>query len=92
MLLTVSLVSGPLASGVLAQGMLDRDDERTADSMLVDTVFSRPLGFISMALGSVLFLVSAPLSVAGGNDKEAFEKLVTDPARYTFRRPLGELP
>jgi hypothetical protein len=32
-----------------------------------------------------------PFSLLGGNVGESAEKLVAEPARYTFTRPLGEL-
>jgi hypothetical protein len=33
----------------------------------------------------------SPFSAMGGNFGESFDKLVKEPAAYTFTRPLGEL-
>jgi hypothetical protein len=35
--------------------------------------------------------VSLPFSAMGGNTKTAFNKMVADPAAFTFKRPLGDL-
>jgi hypothetical protein len=58
-------------------------------AMAADLVLARPLGFVATVLGTALFIVSLPFSAAGGNSKEAFERLVEDPAKFTFTRPLG---
>jgi hypothetical protein len=58
--------------------------------MIADMVLLRPAGFAGTLLGSAVFIISLPLSAIGGNSKEALEKLVKEPARYTFTRPLGE--
>ena len=57
--------------------------------MVADTLAARPVGFAALLTGTVIFTVSLPFSILGGNTGEAFEKLVKDPARYTFVRPLG---
>jgi len=41
-------------------------------------------------LGCAVFIVSLPFSLLGGNTKQASQKLVKDPASFTFVRPLGE--
>ena len=64
--------------------------ERTGEKMIADLVLLRPAGFIGTVLGSAVFVVSLPFSAIGGNSKEALEKLVKEPARYTFSRPLGD--
>jgi len=60
------------------------------ERMGVDLVLVRPLSFIATVLGTAVFIVSLPLSAAGGNAQQAFEKLVKEPAKHTFVRPLGE--
>ena len=59
--------------------------------MAADLVVLRPLGILATAAGSIVYVLSLPFSLAGGNEDEALEKLVIEPARYTFTRPLGEL-
>jgi len=37
-----------------------------------------------------VFIASVPFSALGGNTKEAYEEMVKKPARYTFKRQLGD--
>ena len=64
--------------------------DRDPGAMTADLVFSRPLGLAAIVAGVCVFVVSIPFSALGGNTEQAYQKLVADPAAYTFRRPLGE--
>ena len=77
---------GPAA---LAQDRYGKS-ERTGEKMIADMVLLRPAGFLGTLLGAAVFIISLPLSAIGGNSKEALDKLVKEPAKYTFYRPLGE--
>jgi hypothetical protein len=66
-------------------------DDTSADAMILDLVILRPAGLVAVIGGSVAFVLSLPFSALGGNVGEAAEKLVVDPARYTFVRPLGHV-
>ena len=66
-------------------------DEASVDAMILDLVFLRPAGLVATIGGSIAFVLSLPFSALGGNVGEAAEKLVVDPARYTFVRPLGHM-
>lgn len=65
-------------------------DQSTAEEMVADLVLLRPLGIVATVIGTAVFIVSLPFSVLGGNTKEAFHRLVIDPATFTFKRPLGK--
>lgn len=67
-----------------------KQEEAGAEEMMADFLVARPLGFVSTVVGSALFVVSLPFSAAGGNVDAASEKMVKEPARFTFTRPLGE--
>jgi hypothetical protein len=41
-------------------------------------------------MGTAFFIASIPFSALSGNDNEDFHELVIDPARFTFKRPLGK--
>lgn len=56
-----------------------------------DIVIVRPLGFTSMLVGSVLFVVSLPVTAITKTVKPTAKALVVEPARKTFHRPLGDL-
>ncbi|BBO92278.1 hypothetical protein [Desulfosarcina ovata] len=88
-LITVlSLIAVPCAS-CFAQN-LEQDPEIIAGTMAGDALLARPLGFCALVIGSALFVVSLPFSATGGNVKPAFDRLMADPAMFTFNRPLGE--
>lgn len=57
--------------------------------MTTDLALARPVGAAATVTGFALFLVSSPFSLIGGNAGEAWDSLVTAPATYTFKRPLG---
>ena len=67
-----------------------KEAERSSEKMTADIVFLRPAGILATAFGAAVFIVSSPFSALGGNFKEAYDELVKEPARYTFKRPLGD--
>ena len=64
-------------------------EDRNAVSMMFDLVLLRPLGLAATVIGTAFFVVSLPFSALGGNTGEAAKKLMVEPAKYTFTRPLG---
>jgi hypothetical protein len=64
-------------------------EDRNAVSMMFDLVVLRPLGLAATVIGTAFFVVSLPFSILGGNTGEAAKKLMVEPAKYTFTRPLG---
>lgn len=67
------------------------DDAVSSEFMIADLLISRPLGLVATSIGILFFTISLPFSASGGNAKEAFQKLVADPANFTFSRPLGQM-
>lgn len=90
MLLVVVFITTIFASNSFAQAVM-QDEEITTENMVVDAVLVRPLGLCAVILGVGLFVISLPFSALGKNVKEAGQKLVVAPAKFTFTRPLGEL-
>jgi hypothetical protein len=60
------------------------------EAMLFDAVVVRPFGILATAIGSAVFVVTLPFTAATKNTSDAYEKLVVDPAQYTFNRKLGD--
>ena len=87
--LIASLVFVPFGASVLAEEK-NIDEGISAEAMVADFVFVRPLGIVAVAVGSVFFIASLPFSLLGGNSKDAAKKLVIEPAKFTFSRPLGD--
>jgi hypothetical protein len=65
------------------------DEAPTALAMTGDALFARPVLLATTIVGSVVYVVSLPFSLLGGNAAEAGETLVVGPARATFDRCLG---
>ena len=89
LLLIAAMIFIPFGTSALAQCQ-DLDNEITAEAMAADLLVIRPLGIVASVVGTAVFIVSIPFSALGGNTKIACQKLVQDPARFTFKRPLGE--
>jgi hypothetical protein len=87
--LIAALMIMPFASSALAQEYFEAEEPSGA-AMLFDTVLVRPVGMVATAVGAVFFVVSWPFSALGDNTDVAGEKLVKEPAKFTFKRPLGE--
>ncbi|KEZ76530.1 hypothetical protein [Salinisphaera hydrothermalis] len=70
----------------------DNDDAGTpsAAAMAFDAVIVRPASLVATVAGTGLFIVSLPFSLLGHNTDKAGERLVAEPAKYTFTRPLGD--
>lgn len=64
-------------------------EKPSALAMAGDLVIARPLLFVTTVVGSAIYLVSLPFSLAGGNAAEAGNVLVMKPATATFVRCLG---
>lgn len=61
----------------------------SAEAMVYDAFFMRPLTLIGTLVGTGLFVATLPVSVIGGNVDQAAEAMVAQPARSTFTRCLG---
>ena len=89
LLLIITLVSIPFGTSALAKGQTS-DVENSGPIMAADLILARPMGFVATVLGCTVFVVSLPFSALGGNTDQAAQKLVIEPASFTFTRPLGE--
>lgn len=84
-----ALMCIPFASSALADEYF-KAKEPGAGAMIYDMAVVRPIGLAATVIGSAFWLVSLPFSASGDNFDTATEKLVKEPAAYTFKRPLGE--
>jgi hypothetical protein len=86
--LLIALAGAPNAAR--AEAFEDSMDD-CAYPKLFDLMVMRPLSFTALAVGSVLWVPLAPWTAATSrSDMDTVTtKLVTEPARFTFGRPLG---
>lgn len=91
--LVAVLVAVPFATTVTAQEMGTVTQEEGTDPalMVFDLLLVRPAGIGATILGTAVFVVALPFSLAAGNTGESFDHLMKAPAQYTFHRPLGYL-
>jgi len=68
-----------------------RTEDVSAEAMIVDGLLLRPAGIAATVLGTVVFVVTLPFSIPTRSVDKAAQKLIVDPARYTFVRPLGQI-
>ena len=87
--LILSLIISPIYWGTGAAGTDNQEGQNDPMAMTVDLVLCRPLGFVAMLGGTLVFVVSSPFSALGGNIEGAWNSLVVNPAEFTFKRQLG---
>lgn len=93
----INLVAGAALAAATSTVFADEyretiDDTPSAGAMAFDLVFVRPIALVGTVLGAGLFVLSVPLSLVQGEPpSDAAKKLVVEPAKYTFERPLGQM-
>lgn len=83
-----------VALGVPPASAFDQEQVRREPSsgeVLVDAVIARPIGLLATIAGAAAFVVSLPFTLPSKSVDRAKEALVVTPARYTFKRPIGQL-
>jgi hypothetical protein len=60
-------------------------------AMAFDLVVVRPLGVVATVVGTVLFVAALPIALFTWDVKSPAERLVVEPARFTFARDLGDM-
>ena len=68
-----------------------RSEDLAAETLLVDGLVLRPMGVLATIAGSMAFVVTLPFSIPTKSVNRAAQRLVVDPAQYTFVRPLGQI-
>ena len=63
----------------------------SAAAILVDGFLLRPAGVLATMVGSLAFVVTLPFSIPTRSVDKAAQKLIVDPAKYTFVRPMGQV-
>ena len=66
-----------------------RTEDVSAETIIVDGLLLRPGGLVATVVGTAVFVVTLPFSIPTKSVDKAAQKLIVDPAKYTFVRPLG---
>lgn len=84
----VLIITAFIGTGIYAK------EVPSSGEMMFDVVPIRPLGIVSLAFGTTLFIVALPFSVLTANPEQVIrqnaKRLVIYPFRFTFQRPIGE--
>ena len=93
-----TIVALAAAAGLLVATLPAMADEAdsisaapSAEAMAFDLVVVRPLGVVATIAGTVLFVASLPIDLLAWNIHDPAQRLVVEPARFTFTRDLGEM-
>ncbi|HEY7493335.1 MAG TPA: hypothetical protein VIH59_19755 [Candidatus Tectomicrobia bacterium] len=89
-LVTALLVTTSFAGTKTSYTTDDKEADVPAEAIMVDTLVLRPLGLAATVVGTALFVVSLPFSIPTKRVNKAAQKLVVEPGKYTFIRPLGQ--
>jgi hypothetical protein len=68
-----------------------RSEDVSAEAIIADGLLLRPGGIIATVLGTAVFVITLPFSIPTKSVDTAAQRLIVDPARYTFVRPLGQI-
>ena len=79
-----------LSCMVLLQAASVFADPDDAIIAAADTVVARPLGIVSLIVGTAAFIVTMPFALTSGTMEETADTLIGEPFRFTFDRPVGE--
>ena len=91
MALTIVACIGVTTNPALAEHARQAPEKTpSAAAMSADLLLVRPLGLVSTVAGTGIFILSLPFTLISGSVGTAADKLVADPAVFTFDRPLGE--
>ena len=63
----------------------------SAEALIVDGLVLKPAGVLATLAGTMAFVITLPFSIPTRSVDKAAQKLIVDPARYTFVRPLGQI-
>jgi len=69
----------------------DKEADVPAEAIILDTLLLRPIGLAATVVGTTVFVVSLPFSLLTRRVYKAAQKLVVEPGKYTFTRPLGQV-
>ena len=64
-------------------------NEPTGSQIAIDIVLLRPLGLTATVLGSGIFIIGLPFTIPTSTVGLSAQKLIVEPFRFTFARPIG---
>lgn len=87
-LLAALCITGLMAASVPAYAEYENDIDEGA--VVFDVLLARPLGLASLVIGTGVFIISLPFTVPSWSIGTAADKLIAEPFKFTFARPIGK--
>jgi hypothetical protein len=91
LLMAVLLVCATSLVHAAEDSYMARTEDVSAETIIVDGLLLRPGGLVATVVGTAVFVVTLPFSIPTKSVDKAAQKLIVDPAKYTFVRPLGQV-
>jgi hypothetical protein len=66
-------------------------EEPSSSEIIFDVLIGRPLGIVATVLGTAVFIVGLPFTIPARSVGVTADKLIADPFKYTFARPVGDI-
>lgn len=98
LLICILICTFSLSGAAFAGGQTEQEKYEQAEryrlspdpvTMIADGLLVRPLGLVTMVVGSVGYVLSLPFSIPSDSEDEVRQQLVEYPAWFTFKRPMG---
>lgn len=80
-----------LSLAALPAGAATMEEEPSSTAIVFDVLITRPLGIVATVVGAAVFIVGLPFTIPTRSVGITAEKLVAEPLKFTFRRPVGEM-
>ena len=66
------------------------EDDPGAPEMIADVLIARPVGLVTIVLGTAAFIVALPFALTSGSVEPVARTLVAAPCKFTFVRRVGD--
>ena len=74
---------------LVSSSMAFAADETT--NIIGDSLILRPLGIVITVAGSILFVITLPMSAIAKSTDKTYNALVKRPYEFTFKRQVGDM-
>jgi hypothetical protein len=88
--LLLASTSAAALDEVDAQFTTTSNSTPSSGAIAMDLLILRPMSLVGTLLGGAVFVVGLPVELISGDVSGPAHRLVGQPARFTFTRPLGE--
>jgi hypothetical protein len=79
-----------VAIALIAASGLAFGGESAVEAIPADVLIVRPLTLVATAVGTAVFVVGLLFSIPSGSVDYTAQKLIVEPFKYTFTRPVGD--